>query len=147
MAFDLTPLMTFVVSRPVLFGAPLAAMLGAILGLVSQVGPQTAAPVETRPLNYAALEDRLQPIEWPAGKVPDHVIGTDFLAEARPRQTSPPQDAIEPPPMVLATPEPSSPVLLTTRPAHDATRWPSQQGDILDLRLPEDSPSGPTLLN
>lgn len=147
MALDLTPLMTFAVSRPVLFGAPLAAMLGAVLGLVSQVGPQTAAPVETRPLNYAALEDRLQPIEWPAGKVPDYVIGTDFLAEARPRETSPPHDTIEPPPMVYVAPEPAPPVLRATRPARDETRWPSTRGDILDLRLPEDDPPGPTLLN
>ena len=147
MDFDLTPLKTFAGSRPVLYGAPLAALLGVVLGLVFQVGSQTEPSVETRPLNRAALEDSAQPIGWPSGKVPDYVIGTDFLAQTRPRETDPPPYEVEPTPMVYAAPEPAPPAMVAARPARDETRWASTQGDILDIRLPEDEPARPTLLN
>ncbi|WP_419317486.1 hypothetical protein ACN2C7_13520 [Caulobacter sp. ErkDOM-E] len=147
MDFDLTPLKTFAVSRPVLYGAPLAALLGVALGLVFQVGSQTEPFVEARPLNRAALEDHAQPIGWPSGKVPDYVIGTDFLAQTRPLETYSPHYEIEPPAMVYAAPEPEPPALVAARPARDETRWASTRGDILDIRLPEDEPARPTLLN
>jgi hypothetical protein len=147
MDIDLTPLKTFVGSRPVLYGAPLAAVLGVVLGLVFQVGSQTETSAETRPLNRAALEDSAQPTGWPSGKVPDYVIGTDFLAEARPRQTYQPRYEVEPTPVVYADPEPAPPVIVAARPARDETRWASTQGDIMDIRLPEDEPAEPTLLN
>ncbi len=147
MDFDLTPLKTFAVSRPVLYGAPLAAALGMVLGLMFQVGPQTEAPVETQPSNRAALEDTTQPIGWPSGKVPDYVIGTDFLAETLSRETYQPRYEVEPPPLVYGAPEPAPPAMVAARPARDETRWASTQGDILDIRLPEDEPPEPTLLN
>jgi len=147
MDIDLTPLKTFAVSRPVLYGAPLAAALGVALGLVFQVGSQTEASVENRPLNRAALEDVAQPVGWPSGKVPDYVIGTDFLAETRPRETYQPRYEIEPTRVAYTAPEPAPPVTVAARPARDETRWASTQGDIMDIRLPEDEPPEPTLLN
>ncbi|WP_419254943.1 hypothetical protein ACN2C6_05755 [Caulobacter sp. ErkDOM-YI] len=147
MDFNLTPLKTFAVSQPVLYGAPLAAVLGVVLGLVFQVGPQTEAFVETQPFNRAAMADTTQPIGWPSGKVPDYVIGTDFLAQTRPRETDPPRHEVEPPPVVYAAPEPAPTAMVAARPARDETRWASTRGDILDIRLPEDEPPEPTLLN
>lgn len=147
MDIDLTPLKTFAVSRPVLYGAPLAAVLGVVLGLMFQVGSQTEPYAETPPLNRAALEDSAQPVGWPSGKVPDYVIGTDFLAETRPRETYQPRYEIEPTPMAYAAPEPAPAVIVAARPARDETRWASTQGDIMDIRLPEDEPPEPTLLN
>jgi hypothetical protein len=147
MAIDLTPLKTFAASRPVAYGAPLAAVLGVVLGLVFQVGAQTEPYVESQPLNLAALEDTAQPIGWPSGKVPDYVIGTDFLAQIRPRETYQPHYEVEPPPVVYAAPEPAPTAMVAARPARDETRWASTRGDILDIRLPEDEPSEPTLLN
>jgi len=149
MDIDLTPLKTFAASRPVLYGAPLAAVLGVVLGLVFQVGSQTEASVESRPINRAALEDAALPISWPAGKVPDYVIGTDFLAEARPREIHQPRYEVEAvyPASDDAPPEPEPPTVIAARPAREETRWASTQGDIMDIRLPEDEPPEPTLLN
>ena len=147
MAMDLTPLKTFAVSRPVLYGAPLAAVLGVVLGLVFQVGAQTEPYIASQPLNLAALDDGAQPITWPSGKVPDYVIGTDFLAEAAPRDVPQARYEVEPPPATYAAPEPAPPVMIAARPPRDETRWASTQGDILDIRLPEDEPSEPTLRN
>ncbi|WP_425995785.1 hypothetical protein [Caulobacter sp. DWR1-3-2b1] len=149
---DLTPLKTFTSSRPVMYGAPFAAVLGVALGLVFQVGSQTEASDYALAPNRAYAEEDANPIAWPSGKVPDYVIGTDFLAEAPSRQIYQARYEVEPEPVVHAAsdytaPEPAPPVAVAPRPAREETRWASTQGDIMDIRLPEDEPSEPASLN
>lgn len=150
MDIDLAPLKAFATSRPVLYGAPSAAVLGVILGLLVRVGPQTApsASMEAYEGN-GGVEQTVEPIALPAGKIPDYMIGTDFLASAEQRPMEPADDVFEPrvarsssvkdpPPAVIVAARPA-------RPARDETRWASTQGDILDIRLPEDGPAPPPL--
>ena len=77
--------------RTPLVGAVVAAMVGVAGGLVMRTGPQIALETATYPV-ATAPRDLAEPIAWPAGKVPDYVIGTDFL--------TPPQD---PAPEVVAS--------------------------------------------
>lgn len=148
----LTRLKAFALTRPVAFGAPACAAVGVLAGLVMRPGAQEApyapdmAPIQTP---YEALAE---PTAWPAGKVPDYVIGTDFLKAQQP-----------PPPIDYASYEPSyepplppevSPYVpadhgpATPPPDPDAPQWASERGDILDVSLPEDrvQPSAPTVL-
>ena len=142
MEWSWTPLKTFARTRPVLYGAPAAAALGIVLGLVFQVGPQIADRPTMEPSYSASIEDTANPISWPSGKVPDYVIGTDFIAATR--QPTPivadtgyyePASYREPAPAPVAEPPP---VVIAANAAREEPRWASTRGDILDLRLPED---------
>ena len=142
MEWSWTPLKTFARSRPVLYGAPTAAVFGVVLGLVFRVGPQLAEPSTMEPFSRASIEDTANPISWPSGKVPDYVIGTDFLAAMR--QPDPivadtgyyePASYREPAPALVAEPPP---VVIAANAAREESRWASTRGDILDVRLPED---------
>jgi hypothetical protein len=129
--------------RTPLIGGLVALSVGLSAGLMLRTGSQEAPPVDSYALGggpYAEAE----PIAWPAGKVPDYVIGTDFLDAQRPD-----------PPVVVASydvPEYVAPVAPAeaeipaqpVRPVEPSEpRWASTSGDILDVRLPEDPPAAP----
>lgn len=158
---DLTPLKTFATSRPVMYGAPAALALGMALGLTFQVGSQTEPSAYVEPPSRAYVAEDANPIAWPSGKVPDYVIGTDFLAQAAPRHDLPAIYAADDyvaqsipvsTPSATAASEPE-PVVVAARdayperPAREETRWASTGGDILDVRLPEDASVETALLN
>lgn len=129
--------------RTALIGAAAALTVGLTGGLLLKTGPQTTTDAElayTSEASYAQVE----PIAWPTGKVPDYVVGTDFL---RAQQS-------EPPPIVVASyevpeyvpaawTEPTPPVQPVRAAQADAPSWPSTSGDILNTRLPEDAPRAP----
>lgn len=132
-------LKAFALTRPVAYGAPACAMIGVLAGLAMRPGPQSEPyDVEMEPRRVAQRE-YVEPIAWPTGKVPDYVIGVDFLkaAEAPPPvdyATYEPPPAPEVPPYVPAEHGPAEPP-----PDADGAHWPSARGDILDVSLPEDS--------
>ncbi|AYV49075.1 hypothetical protein CFHF_14225 [Caulobacter flavus] len=150
-------------TRAAIVGLPVALTLGAIAGVTMQIGPQepTAQPfAEVHGSQYAEAA----PMVWPAGKVPDYVIGQDFLR--------PPVDET---PVVLTSadmaemglvepasyePDPADADIVSasgattaalddqpavpTEPADAPPRgFASTSGDILDKRLPEEVIAGP----
>jgi hypothetical protein len=134
--------------RTALIGTAVALALGVTGGLVLKTGSQTAP--DTGAAYFAETPyERVEQIAWPTGKLPDYVVGTDFLKA---------QDA-GPPPVVVAAyevpeytpatrtepaPPPAPPVVQPVRMAQAEERyWPSTQGDILDTRLPEDARDAP----
>jgi len=133
--------------RVALVGAAVALAVGLAGGLILRTGSQTAPAIETAFASGPAY-DQAQPVAWPSGKVPDYVVGTDFL---------PAQQAGQPPVVVASyeIPEyvptswtgPTSPPEPAPQPApplETAERsWPSTSGDILNTRLPEDAPPAP----
>lgn len=139
MDVDFTPLKTFATSRPVLYGAPLAAVCGVVLGLVFQVGSQTEVRDYTDMPRRTFAQQEAGPIAWPSGKVPDYVIGSDFLPG--PERMAPPAplepEPFEMPPVMTYNALPA-PVEMAQRPAVPEGRWASRDGDILDVSLPED---------
>lgn len=139
-------LKAFALTRPVMYGVPACAFAGALAGLAMQTGAQDAGYMPQMETAEYAPADHAEPISWSAGKVPDYVVGTDFL-----KATQPPPPVVyadyEPPPMpdlppyVPAEHGPASPP-----PPADAPRWASERGDILDVSLPEDRKPEPTPL-
>ena len=137
-------LKAFALTRPVAYGAPACAMAGVLMGLVLRTGPQDGPYVpEMERVDRPAMA-QAEPIAWPAGKVPDYVIGSDALEAAR---TPPPTlqyadyqppPAPDIPPYVPAEHGPATPP-----PTPDETRWASARGDILDVSLPEDAAPTP----
>ena len=129
--------------RTALIGAAAALTVGLTGGLLLKTGPQTAPETDfayTSGASYAEVE----PIAWPTGKVPDYVVGTDFLRAQH----------AEPPPVVVASydipeyvpaeaSEPAPPVQPVRFVRADTQSWPSTSGDILNTRLPEDAPRAP----
>ena len=127
--------------RTPLIGAAVALAIGALGGLTMRLGEQGAPEPQayaTNDTQYAEAE----PIAWPSGKIPDWVIGTDFLRAQR----------MDQPPVVVASepiPEYVAPIAWhEPEPQPEAERvrvvqaeerdWPSTSGDILDTRLPEE---------
>ena len=142
MDIPFTPLKTFALTRPVLYGAPLAAVIGIAFGLVFRIGGQIEDPAPEQSVNRAALEETAAPIAWPTGKVPDYVIGTDFLAPPQVQRTAATyyrdeEPFVMPPPMDVPPP-----LVTVARTPVTQPRWASTQGDILDVALPEDPPTG-----
>lgn len=133
-------LKAFSLTRPVAIGAPACALLGVMAGLAMQTGPQDRDYTpEMEPVRYVQ-QDEAEPLSWPAGKVPDYVIGTDFLQATQPPPPAQVQYADYEPP-----PAPELPPYVPAR--HDQTEppspggppnWASERGDILDVSLPED---------
>jgi hypothetical protein len=130
--------------RTALIGAVVALTVGLTGGLILKTGSQTAPEAEIAFASGPAYAQP-EPIAWPTGKVPDYVIGSDFL---RAQQQS------EQPPVVVASYEvpeyvPTSwteptPQAQPIRLAETAERtWPSTSGDILNTRLPEEAPVAP----
>ncbi len=139
----LASLKAFALTRPVAYGAPACAFVGALAGLAMQTGPQTAGPAPDMAPVMASYENTAEPTSWPAGKIPDYVIGQDFLQSQEPPPPVefadyplPPEPEV--PPYVPATHGPATPPQ-----AEAAPRWASARGDILDTSLPEDRVSQP----
>ena len=141
----------FALTRPVAYGAPAMAMVGVLAGLAMKTGPQDGPYTpEMEPVS-SAYESVAEPISWPAGKVPDYVVGTDFLEATQPPpvQMAGYEPAYEAPPPVEVPPYvPAQHGPAAAPPPADAPRWASQDGDILDVSLPEDRApdSAPTVL-
>ena len=142
----LAGLKAFARTQPVAYGAPIWAVAGALAGLAMQTGPQDRPyPAEVEPAGYAEQEI-VQPISWPAGKIPDYVVGTDVLkqtelppvrvAEYEPAYAPPPAPEISP-----YVPAPHGPA--PPPPDPDAAHWASERGDITDVSLPEDRAAAP----
>lgn len=133
--------------RAALTGAAVALAVGLTGGLILRTGSQTEPQIETAFLSGPA-GDAVQPIAWPSGKVPDYVVGTDFLPGRQPEQPPEVVASYEVPeyvPAAWSEPEPEAQTEAQyVRPAESADRtWPSTAGDILDTRLPEDAPEAP----
>ncbi len=125
--------------RTALIGAAVAMVVGLSGGLALKTGSQTAPQAETF-FSPTGSDAQVESIAWPAGKVADYVIGTDFL---RAQRAEPPVviASYEPPeyvPTAWTEPTPQAqPVRLAQT---DERTWPSTGGDILNTRLPEDAP-------
>ena len=134
--------------RTALIGAAVALTIGLAGGLILKTGSQTASETDYAYIPQTPYE-RVEQIAWPTGKLPDYVVGTDFLQAQQPDQ----------PPVVVASYEvsqytPATWEEPTPAPAPVAIQqvaitdpedraWPSTRGDILDTRLPEDAPRAP----
>ena len=140
-------LTAFAVTRPVAYGAPACAIVGALAGLALRTGPQDGPyQPEMEPVRVA-YEAVAEPVSWPTGKVPDYVVGTDFLQMTQPApiQYASSAPSYEPPPMPEIPPYvPASHGPATPPPDPDRPRWASERGDILDVSLPEDQSPEPT---
>ena len=140
----LASLKAFALTRPVAYGAPACAIVGALAGLAMQTGSQTTGSAPEMAPVMASYENTAEPTSWPTGKIPDYVIGQDFLQSQQPLPAAEYVDydippAPEVPPYVPAAHGPATPP-----PAVDAApRWASARGDILDTSLPEDRGSQP----
>jgi hypothetical protein len=134
----------FLAYRTPVAGALVALAVGVTGGLAlrtgSQIGPE-AEPGAPRDNPYT----QAAPIVWPGGKVPDYVIGTDFLQAQRMDQPPVVVAAYEVPEYVpAASPDPEPQAQVEPARRSEAERdWPSTGGDILDVRLPEDLPVPP----
>lgn len=129
--------------RTPLIGGLIALGVGLGAGLVLRTGSQEGPPVDSYALSNSPYVEA-EPIAWPGGKIPDYVIGTDFLNAQR----------MDPPTVVASydVPEYVAPITepepkLQAQPARPVEpsepRWASTSGDILDIRLPEDPPAAP----
>lgn len=139
-------LKAFALTRPVMYGVPACAFAGMLAGMAMQTGPQDANYTPEMETAQYVQQDYAEPISWPSGKVPDYVVGTDFLKATQP--TPPiqyadyePPPAPDLPPYVAAEHGPATPP-----PSADTHNWASARGDILDVSLPEDRKPEPTPL-
>lgn len=154
----MTPLDLFK-TRAAIVGLPLALTLGAVSGAAMQIGPQDAQPqayAEAAGSQYAEAA----PATWPAGAVPDYVIGSDFLARPQdqapvvlasaeledidlvePASDAPDQDLVSASGATAPLDQPENPPEPADAPP--ARGYASTAGDILDVRLPEEVVAGP----
>ena len=150
-------------TRAAIVGLPVALTFGAIAGVAMQIGPQKREPQPYAEIHGSQYAEAA-PMAWPSGKVPDYVIGQDFLR--------PPVDET---PVVLTSadlaemglvepasyePDPADADIVSasgattamlddqptvpTEPADAPSRsFASTSGDILDKRLPEEIKPAP----
>jgi hypothetical protein len=129
--------------RAALIGAAVALAVGTTGGLILRIGSQTEAPIMTAFASEPAYTEA-PPVAWPSGKVPDYVVGTDYVVPKTPPQ----------PPVVVASynvpeyvptawtwPSPKAEPVRVVEPTERT--WPSTGGDILNTRLPGDPPEAP----
>lgn len=134
--------------RTALIGAAVALTIGLAGGLALKTGSQTASEMDYAYVPQGPYE-QVEQIAWPTGKLPDYVVGTDFLAAQQPYQPPVAVASYEVPEYTPArweepTPTPAPAVVQHVAMADHAERsWPSTGGDILDIRLPEDAPRAP----
>jgi len=134
--------------RTALIGAAVAMAIGLTGGLILKTGSQTAPQTYAEFVPSGSME-QVEQIAWPTGKLPDYVIGTDFLKAQQPYQ--PPvvvasYDVPEYTPATWEEPAPTPPPAIVQRVAMaepEDRAWPSTRGDILDTRLPEEAPQAP----
>ncbi len=138
----LESLKAFALTRPIAYGAPVCAAIGVVAGLAMQTGSQDGPYSPEMSPATMSTEAMAEPISWPAGKVPDYVVGTDFLQATQPppiQMTAYEEPSYEAPPMPDIPPYqagvhgPAS-----APPDPDSAHWASERGDILDVSLPED---------
>lgn len=136
----LASLKAFGATKPVIFGAPACAFIGALTGLALQTGPQDELFQPPMEPARTMAEATVEPIVYPSGNLPDYVVGTDFLKATQ----APPVTyaSYEPPPL---PPPPELPAYIPARhgpadmpTAAEGGRRASERGDILDISLPED---------
>jgi len=143
-------LKAFTLTRPVAFGAPACAFAGALAGLAMQTGAQDHGYTPEMESARYAQQEYAEPISWPSGKVPDYVVGTDFMQATQPPPPIQYADYEPPPAPELPAYVPSQHGPATPPPSADAPTWASERGDILDVSLPEDrrpqSPQAPAPL-
>lgn len=141
----LASLKAFGETKPVAFGAPACAFIGALAGLAMQTGAQEGPFQPQMEPARTMAEATVEPIVYPSGNLPDYVVGTDFLKATQ----APPATyaSYEPPPLL---PPPELPAYIPARhgpadmpTATEGGRWASERGDILDLSLPEDRSGSP----
>ena len=129
------------VYRTPLVGALVALAIGVTGGLVLRTGPQVGPAPESYPTRSSPYA-QAEPVAWPSGRVPDYVVGTDFLQAQQAYQpvvvASEPIAEYVPP----AEPEPA-PESPPTRVVEVEPGGPSMQADILDPRPPEEPPAAP----
>jgi hypothetical protein len=129
--------------RTALIGAAVALAIGLTGGLLLKTGSQTAPEAETAFASETSYA-QAQPIAWPTGKVPDYVIGTDFLRAQQPDQPPVVVASYEVPEYVPTSWTEPTPQAQPARVIQTAERsWPSTGGDILNTRLPEDAAAAP----
>jgi len=127
--------------RPALIGAAVALVIGLAGGLVLKIGPQSAQDTDAAYAGEAPYA-LAEPIAWPSGKVPDYVVGTDFLSAQRPQQPPVIVASYEVPEYIpTAWTEPAPEVRPVRLARVEERTWPSTSGDILNTRLPEDAPT------
>jgi len=134
--------------RAALIGAAVALTIGLAGGLILKTGSQTASETDYAYIPQTPYEG-VEQIAWPTGKLPDYVVGTDFLQAQQPDQPPVVVASYEVPEYTPARWEDPAPApapatvqkLAMTDPEDRA--WPSTRGDILDTRLPEDAPRAP----
>ena len=131
-------LKAFTLTRPVAFGAPACAVLGALAGLAMQTGAQDGSYTSEMEAAPYARQEQVEPLSWPAGKVPDYVVGTDFLQATQPPPAVQYAGYEPPPPPELPPYAPAQHGPATPPLPADAPNWASERGDILDVSLPED---------
>ena len=134
--------------RTALIGAAVALTIGLAGGLTLKTGSQTASEADQAYVPQTAYE-QVEQIAWPTGKLPDYVVGTDFLKAQQPYQPPVVVASYEVPEYTPArweepTPAPAPATIQKVAMADPEHRgWPSTRGDILDTRLPEDAPRAP----
>jgi len=133
-------LKAFATTRPVAYGAPACAIIGALAGLAMQTGPQDGPYQPDMEPVQSVAQATVEPISYPSGALPDYVVGTDFLKATQAPQAA--YAAYEPPPLP-APPElpayaPARPVGADAPARTEGARWASEHGDILDVSLPEE---------
>ena len=132
----------FLAHRAALIGAAVALAIGTTGGLILRIGSQTEAPIMTA-FASGPIDTEDQPIARPSGKVPDYVIGTDYVVPKTPPQ--PPVAASYEVPDYVPTawtwPKPKTEPVQVIEPAERA--WPSTAGDIRNTRPPGDPPEAP----
>jgi len=138
----LESLKAFALTRPIAYGAPACAAIGVIAGLAMQTGSQEGSYTPEMSPAATSAETLAEPIAWPAGKVPDYVVGTDFLNATQPppiHTASYEEPSYEAPPLPEIPPyQAGDHGPATAPPDPDGPHWASERGDILDVSLPED---------
>lgn len=138
----------FGATKPITLGAPICALVGALAGLAMQTGAEASLFQPQMEPARARAEVAAEPIVYPSGALPDHVVGTDFLQATQPPPVA--YASYEPPPL---PPPPELPAYVPARhapvdrpAATEGARWASERGDILDRSLPEDRGGPPDTL-
>jgi len=134
----------FLPHRAALIGAAVALAIGTTGGLILRIGSQTEAPIMTAFASEPAYTEAPPPVAWPSGKVPDYVVGTDYVVPKTPPQPPVVGASYTVPdyvPTAWTWPKPKTEPVQAVEPAERA--WPSTTGDIRNTHPPGDPPEAP----
>ena len=134
-------LKAFALTRPVAYGAPVCAVVGALAGFMMQTGSQDTGFTPEMSPAQTQIEAMAEPTSWPSGKVPDYVIGTDFIKATQAPSIqmaayTPSYDLPVAPDVPDYQPGQHGPAMPPPDP--DSYRSATRDGNILDVSLPED---------